>query len=264
MIDDPTNDLTEHRSPRRAALLLFALILLVLPAALAHSAPASIQGESATPPPGTSSPLIRAAAHKPPVIQKRIPFGKKRRREMAGYSKRHYGKREWRLKNPKVIVQHYSVTPTIAALYNTFRTDQPDPEFNELPNVCAHFGVARSGKIFQFVSLDNRCRHTVGLNQTSIGIEHVGYSDHEVLSNPKQMRGSLKLTRWLRCRFDIRIRNVIGHNESLSSPYHREKVEAMKNVTHGDFKHSSMNRYRKQLRGTGRCKRLQRLVVSPV
>lgn len=192
-------------------------------------------------------------AQKPSIVQKRIPFGAKRRHEMATYSRRHYGEREWRLEKPKVIVEHYSVTPDISSLYNTFRSDQPDPEFGELPNVCAHFGVARSGRIFQFVSLDNRCRHTVGLNQTAIGIEHVGYSDHEVLSNAKQMRGSLKLTRWLRCRFDIRIRNVIGHNESLSSPFHREKVDSMKTVTHGDFKRSAMNKYRRQLRDSGRC-----------
>ena len=33
------------------------------------------------------------------------------------------------------------------------------------------------------------CRHTVGLNYTSIGIEHVGLSDAEVLGNPRQLRG---------------------------------------------------------------------------
>jgi len=225
------------------ALLLFALIALGLPVALAHSSPA----------PDSDTAPKRSAADKPSIIQKRIPFGAERRHEMAAYSKRHYGEREWRLKKPKVIVEHYSVTPTISALYNTFRSDQPDPEFGELPNVCAHFGVARSGKIFQFVSLDNRCRHTVGLNQTAIGIEHVGYSDDEVLSNPKQMRGSLKLSRWLRCRYDIKIKNVIGHAESLSSPYHREKIQAMKNVTHGDFKRKSMHSYRRELRDTGRC-----------
>ena len=230
----------KSRNVRLAVTLILASAALILAGSFSPSAPASSQA-------------TRGAAPKPPIIQKRIPFGKKRRHEMADYSKRHYGQREWRLTDPKVIVQHYSVTPTIAALYNTFRTDQPDPEFNELPNVCAHFGVARSGKIFQFVSLDNRCRHTVGLNQTSIGIEHVGYSDGEVLSNPKQMRGSLRLTRWLRCRFDIKVKNVIGHNESLSSPYHREKVKEMKRVTHGDFNRSSMRRYRSRLSDAGSC-----------
>jgi N-acetylmuramoyl-L-alanine amidase len=39
------------------------------------------------------------------------------------------------------------------------------------------------------------CRHTVGLNYTSIAIEHAGFSADEVLSNETQMRASLALTR---------------------------------------------------------------------
>ncbi len=242
-----------NRLKSRISLLWLVILAFMLPAALGHAA-GTPTNDRPSAPERNDTTETRASVVKPSIVQKRIPFGKKRRNEMAAYSKRHYGEREWRLTDPKVIVQHYSVTPDIASLYNTFRTDQPDPEFDELPNVCAHFGVSKSGRIFQFVSLDNRCRHTVGLNQASIGIEHVGYSDHQVLSNRKQMRGSLKLTRWLRCRFDIRIRNVIGHNESLSSPYHREKVAELKQATHGDFKRASMSKYRKQLRQAGRCR----------
>jgi len=40
---------------------------------------------------------------------------------------------------------------------------------------------------------------------------------------------------------------VIGHSESLSSPYHRERVAAMRNRTHGDFSAKTMRRYRKLL-----------------
>ena len=36
---------------------------------------------------------------------------------------------------------------------------------------------------------------------------------------------------------------MIGHSESLSSPYHRERVAAMRNRTHGDFL-EDMRRYR--------------------
>ena len=72
------------------------------------------------------------------------------------------------------------------------------------------------------------CRHTVGLNYTAIGIEHVGFSDGEILRNTRQMAASLRLTRWLRCRYGIGVNNVIGHSESLSSPYHRERVERLK------------------------------------
>jgi hypothetical protein len=91
------------------------------------------------------------------------------------------------------------------------------------------------------------CRHTVGLNYTAIGIEHVGFGDSDVLDNPRELRASLRLTRWLRCRFAIPVHNVIGHNESLTSPYHRERVSALRRQTHGDWVHASMQRYRARL-----------------
>ncbi|MBN8867735.1 MAG: N-acetylmuramoyl-L-alanine amidase [Solirubrobacterales bacterium] len=172
---------------------------------------------------------------------------------MAAYSKRHYGVREWRLKKPRQIVEHYAVASSIESIYRTFASDRPDAEFGELPNVCAHFAVSATGRVVQFVPLGIRCRHTVGLNHVAIGIEHVGYSDQDVLGNRRQMRGSIRLTKWLRCRYGIRVPDVIGHNESLSSRFHRELVPALKHQTHGDFRHTSMRRYRRALRDAGRC-----------
>ena len=40
---------------------------------------------------------------------------------------------------------------------------------------------------------------------------------------------------------------MIGHAESLSSPYHRERVAAMRNRTHGDFAPRDDGRYREML-----------------
>jgi beta-N-acetylhexosaminidase len=91
------------------------------------------------------------------------------------------------------------------------------------------------------------CRHTVGLNYTAIGIEHVGMSDADVLGDAKQMRASLRLTRWLQAKFGIATANVIGHAESLSSPYHRERVKRLRTQTHGDWVHSDMVVYRRKL-----------------
>jgi N-acetylmuramoyl-L-alanine amidase len=172
---------------------------------------------------------------------------------MAAYSKRHYGKREWRLKKPRQIVEHYAVASTVGQVRSTFLSNRPDPEFGETPNVCAHFVVSGRGRVVQLVPLGIRCRHTVGLNHVTIGIEHTGYSDGDVLNNRRQMAASIRLTKWLRCRYGIGIRDVIGHNESLRSPFHRELVPAMKNQTHGDFRHTSMRRYRKALHSAGRC-----------
>jgi beta-N-acetylhexosaminidase len=187
------------------------------------------------------------AALRPAIHQWPIPFGPARRREMAAYSLRHYGEDTYALREPKVIVEHFTDTATAGEAYNTFAPDVPDAELHELPNTCAHFLVERSGRIDQLVSLTLRCRHTVGLNWTAIGIENVGFSDREILADPAQMQASLTLTRWLRCTYAITLTNVIGHNESLSSPYHRERVAALRHQTHSDWNSADMHVYRTRL-----------------
>jgi len=79
-------------------------------------------------------------------------------------------------------------------------------------------------------------------------IEHVGGSDADVMGRRRQLAASLRLTRWLQRRFAIPTRHVIGHAESLSSPYHHERVPAMRMRTHGDFQPATMRRYRGRLR----------------
>jgi N-acetylmuramoyl-L-alanine amidase len=194
-----------------------------------------------------------APAAKPEIHHWPIPFGATRRREMAAYSKRHYGTASYRLVRPKVIVEHISVASTARADFNTFASDVPDVELHEKPNVCAHFVVDGQGRIYQMVSLALRCRHTVGLNYTAIGIEHTGFSDGDLLGDRRQLRASLRLTRYLRCRFHIPLRNVIGHAESLASPFHHERVARLRTQTHGDMRHASMVVYRRKLRALGLC-----------
>jgi N-acetylmuramoyl-L-alanine amidase len=192
-------------------------------------------------------------ASRPPIANWPIPFGAKRKHEMAAYSERHYGEHTWRLRHPHVIVEHMSQTSDARAVYNTFAPDVPDVELHELPNVCSHFVIGSSGRIFRLVNLRTRCRHTVGLNWTAIGIEHVGYGDGDALGNPRELHASLRLTQWLRCKFHIRVHDVIGHAESLSSPYHRERVPSLRRQTHGDWRHASMRVYRRKLRRLGPC-----------
>src|SRR4051795_11657030 len=193
--------------------------------------------------------LAALLAFSPPAIhQWRIPFPQQRKNEMRAYARRHYGTSSYRLTNPKVIVEHVAVAPSAAATRNAFVPDRPDPELHELPGVCSHFVVDRDGTIYQLVSVRIMCRHTVCLNWTAIGIEHAGYTDADVLGDRRQLAASLRLTAWLRCRYGIRLQNVIGHNESLSSPYHHENVARLRTQTHGDMKHSSMQTYRRKLR----------------
>jgi beta-N-acetylhexosaminidase len=227
----------------RAGIVLAALLACAVALAADNGATAAQPGASAA-----------LGGPRPAITPWPIPFGPKRKREMAAYSERHYGEHTWRLHDPHVIVEHMAETSTAGAVYNTFAPDVPDVELHELPNVCSHFVVANSGRIFRLVNLRTRCRHTVGLNWTAIGIEHVGYADSDVLDDPGQLRASLRLTQWLRCKFGISVGDVIGHAESLSSPYHRELVPSLKHQTHGDWKHASMQVYRRKLARLGPCR----------
>ncbi len=212
--------------------------------------------------------LLAAAvphAPRPPIVQKPIPFTTARKAETAAYSLRHYGTgryggASWRLTSPHAIVEHFTANDSFSATWNTFAADAPDPELSQLPGTCAHFVVATDGTIYQLVPLGIRCRHTVGLNWTAIGIEDVGESDASILANPRQLRASLELTVWLMSRFHIALGDVIGHAESLTSPYHHELDPAWRCQTHSDFPTPAMAVYRRRLRA---LLRRYRIPVGP-
>lgn len=186
------------------------------------------------------------APPKPSIVSKPIPFPAHRLAETVAYAKRHYGIDSYVLQ-PRAIVEHVTVTSSFSSAYNTFAADVPDSELHQLPGTCAHFIVDRDGTIYQLVPLNVMCRHTVGLNWAAIGIEHVGLSDSQVLGDALQMRSSLALTVWLMARYRIPLANVIGHNESLSSPLHKELYAPWRCQTHADWRRADMNVYRTRL-----------------
>ena len=190
---------------------------------------------------------LTGAPAKPVIVQRPIPFSAARRAETEAYALRHYGLHTWKLTNPHVIVEHYTASNSFSSAWNTFARDVPDSELHELPGTCAHFVIDRDGTIYQLVPLNTICRHTVGLNWTAIGIEHVGTSDAEILHDPAQLKASLQLTLWLMHRYRIALPNVIGHAESLTSPYHRELYAPWRCQTHGDWLHADMVVYRARL-----------------
>ncbi len=187
------------------------------------------------------------APARPAIVSKPIPFGAVRRAETAQYAQRHYGLHSWRLVHPHVIVEHYTASTTFSSAWNTFASDAPDAELHERPGTCAHFVIDRDGTVYQLVPLTTICRHTVGLNWTAIGIEHVGTSDASILDNRRQLQASLRLTLWLMHRYGISLPNVIGHAESLTSRYHRELYAPWRCQTHGDWQHADMVTYRARL-----------------
>jgi beta-N-acetylhexosaminidase len=195
---------------------------------------------------GQGSPPPAASVAKPAIVWRPIVFGAKRKAQMAAYSLRHYGKKTWVLKNPKVIVEHYTVSTTFSSAWNTFAGNAPN--LGEEPGVCSQFIIDSDGTIYQLVHMNVMCRHTVGLNYTAIGIEHVGMSDAQILNDPAQIKASLRLTLWLAATYGIQLRNVIGHAEALTSPYHHELYPSWQCQVHGDWQHADMNTYRAMLK----------------
>jgi len=205
------------------------------------SASLVIQGTTTPPPP----PPRLARPH---IVWKPIPFSAQRLAETAAYAKRHYGVDTWHIRGPHVIVEHYTESTTMTSAWSTFAQDVPDSELHELPGTCAHFIVDRDGTIYQLVPVDVICRHTVGLNLVALGIEHVGMSDAEILDDPAQMKASLHLTAWLMQRYRIPLGDVIGHAESLTSPWHHELYPSWRCQTHADWQPADMAVYRTRLR----------------
>lgn len=192
----------------------------------------------------------RPADVRPPIVPRRIPFGAPRKRQTAAYSLRHYGRRTYVLAHPQVVVEHYTDGTSFDSAWNHFASNAI--HLGERPGVCAHFVIDTDGTIYQLVNLRIRCRHAIGMNWTAVGIEHVGTSAHQILTNRAMMRASLRLTVWLMLKYGISYGNVIGHAETLESPYHRERYDAWRCMTHADFNHNEMRAYRRRLRRAAR------------
>ena len=187
---------------------------------------------------------------KPKIDWDSIPYGKDRKRQMANYSHRHYGKRTWRLKKPKVIVLHYTATSTYGPVHNTFAANTPS--LGEKPGVCSQFVIDKDGTIHQLTRLYVRCRHTIGLNHTAIGIEMVQQArsdkhgaDRAILGRKRQIRAATRLTAWLKQRYRIGIKDVIGHAMANDSPLFKD-LEGWRN-DHVDWRAGDVRDFRKRV-----------------
>lgn len=92
---------------------------------------------------------IARAIGPPRLRRRRFPFSRKRKDDMRRYSRRHYGIDDYRLRDPRVIVEHYTASNSFSSVFNTFAPNTPDSELRELPGLCAHFVIDRDGAIYQ-------------------------------------------------------------------------------------------------------------------
>ena len=80
-------------------------------------------GEPGAGEPGTAAGLNPSTAPgqaqvvAPPIVLDLVPYGPRRKAEMAAFSRRHYGQATWVL-HPQAIVLHYTATSTYAAAHS--------------------------------------------------------------------------------------------------------------------------------------------------
>lgn len=197
-------------------------------------------------------PVVDAQpAPRPAIVRKAIPYGPKRKKQMAAYSYRHYGQRTWRLTDPKAIVLHYTVSDTFLSPWNYFASNTPAPGPSgtkpERPGGCTHFIIDKDGTVYQLVALTTMCRHAVGINHRSIGIEFVEMSSaRNILQRPRQRAAGVRLVRWLQDELDIATRDVIGHRMVDDSPYFDENVPGWHN-DHTDWSRPQVREFRSSL-----------------
>ena len=210
-------------------------------------APAS-QAQS---PAASAAAQRRSKAERPPIDADPVPYGHKRKHEMARYSKRHYGQPRWHLRDPKVIVLHFTAGPSYQSAWHVFASNAPNN--GELPGVCSHFIVAKSGRIHRTVRPTIRCRHTIGLNYTAIGVEMVQeagsgshWADEQILHRHKQIHSAVRLAAWLKQRYGIKMRNIIGHAMANHSPFFKD-LEGWRN-DHTDWLRRDVKKFRHRLR----------------
>jgi protein MpaA len=195
------------------------------------------------------------AAHpslrRPAIDRDPIPYGRQRKRQMAAYSDRHYGRRRWRLNHPRVIVLHFTAGDSYRSAWETFASNAPNR--GELPGVCAHFAIEKRGRIHRLVAPRIRCRHAIGLNHRSLGIEMVQetgrgphWADRQILQRERQMDAALHLVGWLKQRFGIRMRDIIGHAMADGSPYFKD-LQGWRN-DHADWLRRDVRTFRHRLR----------------
>jgi hypothetical protein len=126
--------------------------------------------------------------------------------QIAAYSLRHYGHREWRL-NPKCIVLHNTAErgfPENLASSTSFA--------GESPGLASHF-VVDGTHVWQLLPPTVRCRGTYGINQAGISIEMVADNASDLSGRRQTLETTAELVVSLLERFHLRAQDVYSHQQ---------------------------------------------------
>jgi N-acetyl-anhydromuramyl-L-alanine amidase AmpD len=158
----------------------------------------------------------RAADGYDPKAIVRDVFTPERLKLTAEYDRIHYGLNSSDLKDPQMIVLHYTAFHTLQESLRFFEpsrldtVSRADIKSGGAVNVSAHYLVDRDGTVYQLASENVVCRHIIGFNYTAIGIENVGSGADDL--TVKQAESDAALIRRIKERHPG-IGYLIGHQE---------------------------------------------------
>jgi len=152
------------------------------------------------------------------IVKKPVTFDEQRTKLSLQYLKERHGIDTDQINiDPKMIVIHYTVIPTLERTMKAFQSPTLPSSRTGISsasqlNVSAQFVVDRDGTIYQILPDETTfARHTIGLNYAAIGVENVGDGDTNPLT-AAQLEANVNLVRYLKGKYQG-IEYLIGHQE---------------------------------------------------
>lgn len=126
--------------------------------------------------------------------------------QIAAYSLRHYGKREWALQ-PTCIILHYTATSVFP--WNLVKSHE---SAGESPGLASHY-VIDGSHIWQILPPDIRSRGAYGINHLGINIEMVARNSNDLANRKQTLEAGAQLTAYLMGRFHIPLDHIYSHQQ---------------------------------------------------
>lgn len=150
------------------------------------------------------------------ILDKPIVYDETRRQLSLDYLRERHGlELSSPVIEPKMIVLHWTVIPTIEATFDAFNSSTLPGSRKGIAgasalNVSSQFLIDRDGTIFRLMPDTAFARHVIGLNYCAIGIENIG-SEKELLTKA-QLKANTQLIQYLKAKH-LQIEYLIGHYE---------------------------------------------------
>jgi len=152
------------------------------------------------------------------MVKKPVTFDQHRKQLSLDYLKQRHGiETEQAVIDPKMIVIHYTVIPTLEGTMRVFMDPELASSRSKIKgasqlNVSSQFVIDRDGTVYQLLPEETTfARHTIGLNYCAFGIENIGDAKDNPLTD-SQLQANVDLVTYLKKKYPT-VEYLIGHQE---------------------------------------------------